>query len=257
MSARRFSWLLTCLLVACATPRESPTTSVPAVANEAARNSARVHTELAAAYYQRGQYGVSLEELRKALSADARYAPAHYMLGVLNMELKDDVAAESAFRQAIAIEPDNAEARNNFGWFLCTRKRHDESLEQFNAALRNPLYATPDTALTNAGQCARDAGRLAEARAYFERALNLNPRQTKAMLDLADIHHRDGRPSDARRMLDRLHALSEPSPQSLWLGVRVARGLGDRDMEASQGAKLRKYFPDAVETGWLLSGREP
>ena len=53
------------------------------------RERARVHTELAAAYYERGNMGVALEELRIALAADASYAPAYNILGLVHMDLKE------------------------------------------------------------------------------------------------------------------------------------------------------------------------
>jgi type IV pilus assembly protein PilF len=250
--------LLAVLLGACASPDAPVLPNAPAgaaSANEGARSSARVHTELAAAYYERGQFGISLEELRKAQAADSRYAPAHNMLGVLYMELNDHAAAENAFKQAIAVDPTDAETRNNYGWFLCKRKRYDESFEQFAAALRNPLYATPEKALANAGGCARESGKLAEARDYYARALRINPRLAHVTLALAETSFQEGRVDEAKRWLDRIEHV-EPTPQSLWLGVRIARRQGDRDLEASLGAKLRKRFPDAPETEWLLSGRE-
>ena len=54
------------------------------------RNRARVHTELAALYYGRGNMPVALEELRIAVDADPGYATAHAMFALVHMELKEN-----------------------------------------------------------------------------------------------------------------------------------------------------------------------
>jgi type IV pilus assembly protein PilF len=118
---------------------------------------ARAFTDLAAAYYARAQYKVALDELRKAISADDRYGPAYNVYGLIYMDLDEDKLAEDNFRHAIDLNHKDSEAHNNFGWFLCTRGRYKEGLEQFSAALSNPLYTTPEQAMTNAGQPAEVA----------------------------------------------------------------------------------------------------
>jgi type IV pilus assembly protein PilF len=45
----------------------------------------------------------------------------------------------------------------------------------------------------------------------------------------------------------------EPTPEMLWLGVRNARKLGDRDAEASYSLLLRKKYPNSDETKALLA----
>lgn len=220
-----------------------------------AQNRARIHTELAAGYFARGQYAVSLEALRDALAADNRYAPAYGMLGLVYMELREDKPAEDYFRRALELAPGNSETRNNYGWFLCTRNRIDESLVQFNEALKNPLYPAPERALTNAGVCSMKAGDLAAAEDYFSRAIKHQPSQAQALSQLAEIYYRQGRYSESRTLLARHFEISQPGAQALWLGVRLARKQGDRDAEASYGLQLRKRFADSAETRLLLSGQ--
>jgi type IV pilus assembly protein PilF len=114
---------------------------------------ARIHTELGAGYFARGQYAIALQELNIARAADPGYAPAYSVLGLVHAELREDRQAEENFRRAIDLAPNYSEAHNNYGLFLCQRGRAAESLARFEAALSNPLYATPETALANAGVC--------------------------------------------------------------------------------------------------------
>ncbi|HWI36554.1 MAG TPA: type IV pilus biogenesis/stability protein PilW, partial [Burkholderiales bacterium] len=77
------------LLAGCASKPETPDTGTIVGEVGDPRNRARVHTELAAAYYERGNMAVALEELRHATDADSSYAGAHSMFGLVYAELKE------------------------------------------------------------------------------------------------------------------------------------------------------------------------
>jgi type IV pilus assembly protein PilF len=221
--------------------------------------SARLHTELAAGYFSRAQYAVALQELRKALDADKNYAPAYSILGVVHAELREDKEAEAHFQRAVDLSPNYAEAHNNFGLFLCKRGRQAEALKHFESALANPLYATPEKALANAGNCALEKGDLAQAEIYFGRALKRVPNQSTALLGMADFHARKGSWLAARSVLRQLATqfddLARLGPQALWIGLRAERQLGDREVEANYGAVLRRSYPESIQAQWLISGQ--
>ena len=42
---------------------------------------------------------------------------------------------------------------------------------------------------------------------------------------------------------------------ALWLGLRLERMAGNREAEANYGLQLRRYYPEAQETAWLLGGQ--
>lgn len=220
-----------------------------------AQYRARVHTELAAGYYSRAQYGVAIEELNEALRSDSSYTPAYNMFGVVYMALKEDKKAEQSFEQALRISPADSEAHNNFGWFLCVRGRMAQSIGHFLEAVKNPLYATPERAYLNAGICTRKLGDDAGAEKYFLSALKIQPLQQQALYNIAELYFSQSRYEDARLYLDRHLRVTAATPDSLWLAVRIDRKLHDRDAEASHGLQLRKQFPDSPQADLLKSGR--
>lgn len=247
------------LLTGCAATSTSNGGSPEARAVGEENRSARLHTELGAGYYSRGQYAVALQELRKALDADAAYAPAYSILGLVHAELREDKQAEAHFQRAVDLSPNYSEAHNNYGQFLCQRSRAAESLKHFELALNNPLYATPEKALANAGNCAAEMGDLVQAELFFTRALKRVPGQPTALLGMAEIHGRQGRWLAARSVLRQLSAqyndIAEMSPQALWLGVRSERQLGDREAEANFGSLLRRRHPESMQAQWLITGQ--
>ncbi len=221
--------------------------------NEQAR--ARIHAELAAGYLELGNYGVALQEAGESLKADPNFVPALGVLGLVYMELRDDKAAEASFERAVRISPLDSDINNNYGWFLCQRKREQESIKYFIAALRNPLYATPDKSWVNAGICARQAGDLAAADDYFQKALKVRPAQPQALLQMADMAYKRKNYPEAKSYLARIQREGESTAELLWLSLRVERALGDRNGEASLGFQLRKNFPESRERRALDAGQ--
>ncbi len=251
------SWLAAalCLLMAGCAQTRTDSLSPETASGTAENPRARIHTELATQYFLRGQYAVALESIDAALKADANYAPAHSVLGLVYAELREDAKAEASFKRAIALQRNYSEAHNNYGWFLCQRGRYDAAVAQFELALANPLYASPERALTNAGLCSLQKGDLKAAEDYLQRALRRLPNQPQAMVALADLYARDGRLVSARNLLKQAAAITQLDARGLWLGVRVERLLGDRTSEASYASQLQRRFPDSEEAYWLASGQ--
>jgi type IV pilus assembly protein PilF len=219
------------------------------------RNRARVHTDLAGAYYQRGNLGVALEELRIATNADASYAPAHSLYGLVYMELREEKLAEQSFARALSLAPNDADINHNYGVFLCQTKREPDSIKYFNLAIRNPLYATPWRSYSAAGVCTLRSGNPRDAEQYFERALRLEPDDASSLLNLGQIRYKQGKMDEARRLVSRYNKLAEPSAESLWLALRIERKSGERVAEQSYANQLRRRFPSSAEYQALQRGK--
>jgi type IV pilus assembly protein PilF len=253
--------LVACLtLSACASQKSGDDSALksqtPTLGNETSdRARARIHTELAASYYDLGNNPVALEEVREALRADANYGPAHNVAGLIYSKLGERQLAEESFQRALRINPADYDAHNNYGSFLCDRKREREGIEHFLAAVSNPLYSFPDRSYVNAGVCARRGGDLNRAEGYFQQALKIRPNQPQALYQMADLSYSRGELPAARGYLNRASQIVQGNAEMLWLGVRVERKLGDRNAEASYALQLRNRFPESVEARALAAGR--
>jgi type IV pilus assembly protein PilF len=209
---------------------------------------AQLHTQLGAGYYERGQMEVALEELNLAIKIDPTYAQAYNISGLVYAYLGDDRKAEQSFTQALQLAPGDSDIHHNWGWYLCTHNRARESLPEFDAAVRNPLYKTPEVALVNAGRCAQAAGDDAAAEDYFRRALAAQPGNPLASLGLAQISYKAHRYDEARSWMRGVMLMTNPPPDALRLGGCIERALGDRSAELSYVSQLRNRYPDAPET---------
>ena len=240
------------MLAGCTIPAKKSETGEP---RNAAENRARIHTELGAAYYGVGQMPVAVQELKEAISADPGYGPAHSQLGLVYMTLKEDALAQQSFERALKIDPTDSSANNNYGLFLCQRKREKEAMKYFATALKNPLYATPEIAYTNAGICARLQGDDVKAEESLRKALALQPDQPQALYQLADLSFKRNELIPARTLLNRHMQVSNPSADALWLGARIEQRLGNRTAMSSYGAQLNNRYPGAVQTKAFNEGR--
>jgi type IV pilus assembly protein PilF len=238
-------------------PPAAPKIDTGAIVSEVGepRTRARNHTDLAGAYYQRGNMGVALEELRIATDADSSYAPAHSLFGLVYMELREEKLAEQSFERALNLAPNDADINHNYGVFLCQTRREPDSIKYFNTAIRNPLYATPWRSYSAAGLCTLRIGNSKEAEQYFERALRLRPDDADSLLNLGQIRYKQGKIDEARRLVSRYNKLVEPSAESLWLALRIERKSGERVAEQSYANQLRRRFPGSAEYQSLQRGK--
>lgn len=244
------------LLAACASAPEEPTMDTGTIGEVGEpRNRARLHTELAAEYFARGNMGVALEELRTASAADPTYAPTQNMFGMVYMELRENKLAEQSFERALRLAPNDGDINHNYGWFLCQTKRETDSVKYFMQAVRNPLYATPWRSWSAAGTCTLRINNLKDAEDYFQRALKLEPDEPGALLQLGQIRYRQGNLGEARKLVSRYNRLVNPSAESLWLALRIERKSGERVAEQSFGNQLRRRFPGSPEYQALQRGQ--
>lgn len=253
------SLLLSAVLAGCAGIAPESADLQPTVntsGNESdARNRARIHTELAAGYFELGNLGVALEEVRIAQQSDSSYASVYNVAGLVYAALKDDRRAEENFNRALGIAPADPDINNNFGQYLCQRKRELEGIKYLLTAVQNPLYQAPERSLVNAGICARRRGDDAAAQEFFQRAATLRPNQPQALYQLADLAYAASNFAAAQGYLRRLAQVAAGNAEVLWLGLRVERKLGNVNGEASYAQQLRKNFPESREAAALQAGR--
>jgi len=222
-----------------------------------AQASAKVHTELAAQYYERAQYKIALEEVNIALNAVSDYAPAYSMRGLIRMALREDQRADEDFKYSLKLNRHDSDTHNNYGWFLCQRGREKESIPHFLDAVKNPLYSTPEKAYLNAGICSRKAGNTKAAAEYLQKALALRADIPEALLNLVEINFASGNYAVAKtnfQLFMEINA-SFATAENLWMGVHIERKLGDHAAEKKYAAQLRSRYPNARETQLLLSGK--
>lgn len=227
------------------------TTTSPRDSNP--ERAALINTQLGNGYLSQGRMQLAKSKFEKALEQDPDLAAAHAGYGLLWSQLNETEKAEEHFERALDREPHNSEFRNNYGTFLCGQGRYEEAEEQFFAALKDPLYDTPEYAYTNAGRCAIKAGEYDKAEGYFGKALQSNPRFGDALFQMAVVYQRRGNDRLAYAYIEQFEKYGTHSPETLWLAMRLAESVGDKNAAASYRLLLKNKFPDSKQAARLKS----
>ena len=217
-----------------------------------ATRAARVNVQLGAGYINQGKNELALSKLKRALEQDPKLPSAHYVIAILYERLGEFEKADTHYRRAVDLAPLDPEAHNNYGTFLCGQNRLKEADAQFLAALKDPLYKTPEFAYTNAGICALKVPDAVKAEEYFRQALRVNPLFGRALFEMAQLNYNRGSYLPARGYLQRHLDAAPRSPSAMWLGVRIERALGDNTTAESYAKVLKTDFPNSRETELLL-----
>jgi type IV pilus assembly protein PilF len=217
---------------------------------------AEANLNLGIEYMKRGNYDKALQKLKKAEAADPGYAPVQNALGLLYQRLGELEQAEQYFKHALSLSPNDSSTLNNYGLFLCQNNRYEEAQETLLKAANNPLYETPEVALTNAGTCALTAGRTDIAEGYFRDALKRNPRIPTALVQMAEISYKQGKHLQTRGYLQRYLAVAKHTPKTLWMGINIEQILGDKNALSSYKLLLRNKFPNSKEARMLQDSGE-
>jgi type IV pilus assembly protein PilF len=250
---------LAALVSGCASTVRSPVEEtgdhITASDESDASKRSRVRLELAGAYFGRGQMEFALDQVKLAIQIDPTQSEAYNLRGLIYANLGDDRLAEESFRRALQLNPLDADAMQNFGWYLCQRKRFDEAQVQFEQALATPRYRDGARTYLTQGICHAQAGQLELAERSLLRSSQLEPRNMSTAFTLADVLYRRREYERARFHVRRVNATKEvATAQSLWLAVRIENRLGQLRARQDLGQQLLRRFPDSREASAFERG---
>lgn len=129
--------------------------------------------------FQRGESGVAVELLCRAIEANPESAVAVNDLGSVLARLGRTSEAIPAFRRAIELAPAYPEAHNNLANIFQMTGRLEEAVASYQTSLRlRPEYAE---AYRNLASALRRLGRTEEAIAALAKAVSINPSYIEAL----------------------------------------------------------------------------
>ncbi|MFB3906796.1 MAG: tetratricopeptide repeat protein [Candidatus Eisenbacteria bacterium] len=136
---------------------------------------------------------------REAIAEDRRLEASDWYELACDLESCEPEASRDAYRRALELDPDHADAHLNLGRLL-----HEEgNLSAAAAHYRQAARSRPEdaTAWFNLGVCEQDRGRGERAVRYYRHAITLDPNLADAHMNLALVYEELGRPRLALRHL--------------------------------------------------------
>lgn len=243
------SVLLSVTLLSCATVQEQERE------DKLNRDIADTNVRLGLGYLRQGRVEAALEKLQKAVAAKPDYAEAHSSLALAYGQLAENKKAERHYQRALELSPADGSIQNNYAVFLCGTGKPAEAEAYFLRAIKSRNYRTPAAALENLGVCAMQIPDQEKAEAYLRKALRINSRLPRALLQMAHISVAKGRAMSGRAYLQRYQEVTPLAADGLWLGIQVEKTLGDVDMVRDYENRLRRHFPDSRELRLLLKSQ--
>jgi len=143
------------------------------------------------------QHDVAIEKFNAALALSPACFDCQFNIGVALMAKKDEKAAEEAWKKALEIKADYAEALNALSTLYNNQKRFDEaSAMSAKAAASSGGGGNPD-AIFNQGIILWNQGKIAEAKAKFEETIKINAAHPEAHFQLGMAMLNEGKLAEA------------------------------------------------------------
>jgi type IV pilus assembly protein PilF len=220
--------------------------------------AAEINLEIGMDYLRKGNLPQAKEKIDRALDQNPRNSKAHITAGMLYDRLGQPDKAESHFAKGVQLDPENPEIKNTYGAYLCQHGKYDKGEKLALEAAGNPLYRTPEIGYLNAANCARNDGDLTRTEQSLRKALAVRPKFGEALFQMADLSYKKTDYLAARGFLERYLEVGRTNAASLWLGVRIERGLGNTTAATNYAERLKLEYPRAAQTKELLeSERNP
>jgi len=212
------------------------------------------HENLGIALGKKGDVGGAIDAFQKAKSLDSTRASPSIRLGALLCDqLRDYEGAIKEFREAIRLEPDNAEALGNLGVALGNTGDYDGAVAAYKAALdKRPGYEHARRSLANdlvrLGRRARARKQHDEAVAAAREAIDVQPQNAGAHLELGLALAEAGEIDSAVEALKQATRLDRDSARAhMSLGVLLANETEDADGALAEFEEVIRIEPGNAE----------
>lgn len=216
------------------------------------KEAAKANVSLGMAYMQQGNLMLAKEKLERAQKQDPKSLDVNWAMASLYERMEMPKEADRNYQKAVELSPGNSQIANTYAVFLCRQGEVDRALPMFDKVIADKLYQTPYAAAANAGMCLRGDKRTADAKRYFERAVQLAPGFVDGTVGLGDLQITLGDTKGAMGTVDSFIKNGTKSADVLLVGVRAA--ITQRECPAAQkyALLLRRDFPNATQTTGTL-----
>jgi tetratricopeptide (TPR) repeat protein len=224
------------------------------------QEAVRLQPDLAALHHNLGNV---LRALEKYVEAKAAYlealrlepdlAPAHAHLGLTMLREGQPHEALPWVKRAVELDPTDASFREFLGEVYMERDEPGEAIAHFEQALALSEEERPGLHLS-LGLALQDEGRLDEARAHYETALEIQPDTAAAHLNLGGLAEEQGHMGEAEAAFRTALRIQPSFPNShAQLAILLRGKLPDEDLAALEGRLADPDLPRGAR-GRLLFG---
>ena len=250
--SRKLARVLAVLLLSGALSCCVTTTTGGFMADASEERAATDYIQLALAYFDNRDMPGARRHVNNALDIDNGISDAYMVLAMIFQREGDLDLADSNYQRAISLDKDNASARNNYAAMLFSQERFRESYEQLERVANDTSYEGRSLVFEGLGRSALRLGRQEEAKAAFQRALQLNENLFIAPLELALIYFDQQDYPRARQYyrnyLTTIQFLQLPhTPRALLAGIQIEGYFQNKEFVENFSLVLSTLYPTSPE----------
>ena len=187
---------------------------VAARPRSAVEADAQRYYRLGQTQFEQGMTLQAIESLKKAIDMNPKLAEAHNYLGIIYLQQTDPSRAAKYLKKAVEINPYYTDAHNTLGVAYKEMGKYDRALAEFETALKDRTYATPEKIHLNMGHLYLAQGDYPQAIHSFEQALTIRPDYLRGMLGLGLAYQKSGRTELATRKFQEVVKLHPDSAEA-------------------------------------------
>lgn len=199
-------------------------------------------------YMQQGNWEAAKRHLKNALEINDRDANVHETMGLVFWKTGEYEQADEHFRRALALDGKSSRIRNNYAAFLYQQRRYADSEAQLDKVAEDLMYEKRAEAFVNLGMVRIKLKKFAAAKDALERARMMDTNNLITVFALSEVYYQMGDFSQSQEFYTAYRRqVQAQTPESLWLGIRLADKFGDRDAKASYAMALKNLYPRSEE----------
>ena len=169
---------------------------------------------------------LGMAALKDAIQLDPDNAQFHNTLGLVYLNLGRPIDGQAEIQMAIDLDKNNPDFQHNLGISLAQQSRFEDAIAAYKKALSFPTYTTPEVAYYNMGEAYIRLRKPQEAEESFRAAIQLEPVMIAAHYGLGLALSQAGRRDDAKAAFRQARDIDPASPFSE-LAKNALKQLGD------------------------------
>jgi type IV pilus assembly protein PilF len=217
--------------------------------------AAKTRISLGLNYLRRGDSTQALFNLERARTMAPNLPEVYNALAFYYQTVGEQAHAENAYKQAIDRDPNNADAYNNYGAFLCQIGKFEEAERLLLTAIAKPGYIRVAESYENLALCQLEQDGFERARNFLASSLSHNGTRITALINSASVNYAMGNLQDAKADLQRIQRLGRVSARSTLLNYLVSEKQGDLSTMRHAEQLLLTLYIDSNEARLLLQQR--
>lgn len=187
-----------------------------------------VHVTMGRIQLYSGHLDLAEQTFQRAIELEPHNAEAIFGMAKVFEEQGRSKEAEELYRRAEALRPDYWDGYNKVGTFYAGQKRYAEAEAQF----RHVIQLVPDNAFgyTNLAAVLIEQGKLAEGATMLEKAAQVSP-SYGVYANLGQVYYRQGRYAEAAQATERALNIDDKDYR-LWINLAQIRRWMNQDAQA-------------------------